>query len=154
MITAVPNTLQASSKYLWGSSVDALNRNNRHVICFLTIGYTDANQGDDRIVLHIRTVHPLFWWWEQHHQTPSFSGSCLGKAVLFPITLMAWGMHWSKVLNYLRQIQFQIVLLSEDMSDHVYQFLFQDCVSSLSSVSWFLFKKFRTPFPKVFSPKT
>lgn len=70
--------------------------------------------------------------WGQHRR-PLFPGGCLGKAVVNPITLMAWGTHWSKVLNYLRQIQFQIVLLSEDMSDHVYQFLFQD-MSLLSSL--------------------
>lgn len=90
--------------------------------------------------------------WGQQHQRLLFLSGCLGKAVLSPIILMAWGTHWSKVLNYLRQIQFQNVLLSKNMSDHVYQFLFQD-MYLLSSLLQFLFKKFRTPFPKAFSPK-
>lgn len=90
--------------------------------------------------------------WGQQHQRPLFLSGCQGKAVLSPIILMAWGTHGSKVLNYLRQAQFQIVLLSKRMSDHMYQFLFQD-MYLLSSLLQFLFKKFRTPFPKAFSPK-
>lgn len=69
--------------------------------------------------------------WGQQHQRLLFLSGCLGKAVLSPIILMAWGTHWSKVLNYLRQIQFQNVLLSKNMSDHVYQFCFKICICSL-----------------------
>ena len=56
-------------------------------------------------------------------------------------------------MDYLKQIQFQIVLLSWNMSDHVYQFLCQDMylLSSLFYSSYL--RNLGHHFTKAVSPK-
>lgn len=92
--------------------------------------------------------------WGQQHQRPLFSGGCLGKAVLSP--------HRPRGIRYLlipRSELFEADPISNCLI--IWQYV-RSCVSVFVSryvsssfpVPRFLFKKFRTPFPKVFSPKT